>query len=439
MPSRTSTRQAAVKANEALHQSARTGTKKTAGGKRKETEQGEVSKAKREKKEDEEPSKISEGKPEVGKEGRPAEERIGEAEAMNSEPNKPQKIEDGKNREAEEPKQPEREEKNEQESQATQESEQKDTVEEPAKVEQPKDEVAAAEKPQPPTEKIAEPGTKEKTPEPTVGKTGEERKSLAPTILEKGIIYFFFRGRVGIEEPEGIEDVARSFIVLRPLPSDAKLGKGAIGDNQNCRLLVLPKKVLPKSTRDRFMGFVEKAHSTAKTIRDSFMASERETATRGTTHTPAATPIAEGVYTITSKDRVSYLAYHLTVPSELRDVQKDIGLKSRGSFIASAKNPQYAGPETARLPQGPEFPQKVQDEFDDLRWVPLRPEFLDYPKAQFLLIGGTHHEPAEAGKEVEKLEHQDESRTSLLSDDDVIYEDLGMESKNYPDVATTWE
>ncbi|OJD15394.1 hypothetical protein AJ78_04364 [Emergomyces pasteurianus Ep9510] len=438
MSARTSTRQAAVKANEALHQSARVGTKKTAGGKRKGTEQGDASKPKREKKEDEEQTEISEGKLEMSNEGPPAEQRTEEEEVINGKPSGLEKKEDVKEREKEEPKQPERE-KNKQETKVTKESEGKDGVEELPKEEQHKGEAEAAERSQPHKEKIAEPGTKEKTPEPTTVQAGEERKSLPPNVLEKGIIYFFFRGKVGVEEPEGIEDVARSFIVLRPLSRDAKLGKDAIGDNQNCRLLVLPKKVLPKSTRDRFMGFVEKGQSTAKTIRDSFLASERETATRGTTHTPAATPIAEGVYTIASKDRASYLAYHLTIPSELSEVQKDIGLKIRDSFIASAKNPQYGGPETARLPHDPEFPRQIQDEFDDLRWVPLRPEFLNYPNAQFLLIGGTHHEPAEAGKEVEKLEHQDETRTSPLSDDDVIYEDLGMDSKDYPDVATTWE
>lgn len=360
MPSRTSTRRAAVKANEALNQGARAGTKKAAGGKRKGTEQGEAPKTKREKKEDEEPTEINEGKPEPGKERPPAEERGEEAEVINGELNEPEKMEEVKELEVEEQKEPENmEEVKEPEREATKVSEQKEGVEEPAKAEQHKGEAESPEIPQPHKEKVAEPGTKEKTPEPTSVKTGEEPKSLQSNVLEKGIIYFFFRGKVGVEEPEGIEDVARSFIVLRPLPRDAKLGQGAaISDNRNCRLLVLPKKVLPKSSRDRFMGFVEKTYTTAKTIRDSFLASDRETATRGTTHTPAATPIAEGVYAIITTDRASHLAYHLTVPSELGEVQKDIGLKRRGSFIASAKNPQYAGPETARLPHGPELPQK---------------------------------------------------------------------------------
>ncbi|KKZ65853.1 hypothetical protein EMCG_08358 [[Emmonsia] crescens] len=457
MPSRTSTRRAAVKANEALNQGARAGTKKAAGGKRKGTEQGEAPKTKREKKEDEEPTEINEEKPEPGKDRPPAKERGEEAEVINGELNA-QKMEEVKELEVEEQKEPEKKEREdpeqkgesmepekmeevkEPEREATEVSQQKEGVEEPAKAEQHKGKAESPEIPQPHKENVAEPGAKEKTPEPTSVKTGEEPKSLPSNVLEKGIIYFFFRGKVGVEEPESIEDVARSFIVLRPLPRDAKLGQGAaIDDNRNCRLLVLPKKVLPKSSRDRFMGFVEKTYTTAKTIRDSFLASDRETATRGTTHTPAATPIAEGVYAIITTDRASHLAYHLTVPSELGEVQKDIGLKRRGSFIASAKNPQYAGPETGRLPYGPEFPQKVQDEFGDLRWVPLRPEFLDYPNAQFLLVGGTHHEAAETAKEVETFEHQDEARISPLNDDDVIYQDLGMDSRNYPDVPTTWE
>ncbi|PGG99948.1 hypothetical protein GX51_06054 [Blastomyces parvus] len=450
MPTRTSTRQAAVKANEALHQGARAGTKKTAGGKRKGREQEETPETKREKKEDE-PTELKERKLEKEQEEPATEERKEEAEAVNGGPNEPKEqenmdIERPEQKEAprvtepkEEAKDLENKEAKQPETEQAKESEKKEEAEKPAEAEQHKAEAGAPGKTQPHKEHVAVPDSKDKAPEPTAVKRGEEGKMLPSNVLEKGIIYFFFRGKVGVEEPEGVGDVARSFIVLRPLPRDAKLGQGTIGDNQNCRLLVLPKKVLPKSSRDRFMGFVEKAHTTAKTIRDSFLAIEKETATRGTTYTPAATPIAEGVYVIASKDRVSHLSYRLTVPSELGEVQKDIGLQNRGSFIASAKNPEYSGPETARLPQGPDFPQKVQEEFDDLRWVPLRPEFLDFPNAQFLLIGGKHQDPTETSKAVEKLENQNESRTSPLEDDDIIYEDLGMDSRNYPDVATTWE
>jgi hypothetical protein len=105
--------------------------------------------------------------------------------------------------------------------------------------------------------------------------------SIPSSILEKGVVYFFFRGRVGVEEPQGIEDVARSYIVLRPLPLGAKLGKGPLEDSGNARLLALPKKVLPTSGKDRFLVFVDKAKSTVKEIREQFASNKYATKTTG--------------------------------------------------------------------------------------------------------------------------------------------------------------
>merc|ERR1712093_360812 len=74
---------------------------------------------------------------------------------------------------------------------------------------------------------------------------GERGDDVSSSILEKGIIYFFFRPRVNVDEPQDVNDVARTYMVMRPIPLDAKLGDGPIGDAGNCRLLALPKKVLP--------------------------------------------------------------------------------------------------------------------------------------------------------------------------------------------------
>lgn len=187
-----------------------------------------------------------------------------------------------------------------------------------------------------------------------------ERDEETPSsILEKGIVYFFFRGRVGIDHPSDPTEIARSYIVLRPLPHGAKLTDGPIGDAGNSRLLALPKKVLPKSPRDRFMSFVEKAGTSFDDLKESFLAaSDYETKTAGTRHTPAATPIAEGIYAITSTGRESHLAYIITVPNELTEVQTDMGLRERGSFVVSLRNPQYEAPAGAQLPQKPEFPKE---------------------------------------------------------------------------------
>lgn len=107
-------------------------------------------------------------------------------------------------------------------------------------------------------------------------------EAMPSAILEKGIIYFFFRGRVGVEDPKGVDDLARSYIVLRPLPIGAQLGDGPLQDDGKARLLALPKKVLPKSKRDKFLMFVEKAKASIKDLKDDFISgSEYATKTAG--------------------------------------------------------------------------------------------------------------------------------------------------------------
>ena len=212
------------------------------------------------------------------------------------------------------------------------------------------------------TGKVAPQDLKPDAPEESangaVESTGREDETPA-SILEKGIIYFFFRGRVGIDDPSSIGDIARSYMVLRPLPHGAKLGVAEIGDAGNCRLLALPKKVLPISGKDRFMVFVEKTQMSFKDLKDTFLsASDYATKTAGTRHTPAATPVGEGIYAITTTGRESHLAYILTIPAELSEVQQDVGLRERGSFVTSTKNPNYPGPANANLPQGPDFPKE---------------------------------------------------------------------------------
>lgn len=110
----------------------------------------------------------------------------------------------------------------------------------------------------------------------------DKRKAAIPSsILEKGIIYFFFRGRVGVEDPQGLADIARSYIVLRPLPLGAKIGEGPLEDSGNARLLTLPKKMLPKSRRDRFLVFVEQPNATIKDLKEHFASNDYATKTSG--------------------------------------------------------------------------------------------------------------------------------------------------------------
>ncbi|KAL1859380.1 hypothetical protein Plec18167_006665 [Paecilomyces lecythidis] len=283
-------------------------------------------------------------------------------------------------------------------------------------------------------------------------KESKERENIVPSnILEKGIIYFFFRPRVNVEEPESINEVARSFFVLRPTPLGATLDKGPV-EAQNCRLLILPKKKFPTSGKERDMGFVEKAGMSMKDLHEKFIeGGTYETSTRGERTKPEAKPYAEGVYAITSTKRASHLAYVVTAPSEIGDIQHDFGLHKRGSWILQSKNPKFPGP--AQLPKNPEYPENVKEKFGDYRWIPLEPELINYPNAQFLMIGegqdefkkaasaepdGKQAHEEQPGEEVEKLEEENEERIEALGGDHAVYEDLGLEAEKYPQVPTTW-
>ena len=193
--------------------------------------------------------------------------------------------------------------------------------------------------------------------EGAIEQSSQREKQIPSNILEKGVIYFFTRNRVGIEDSDSVGDLQRTFFVLRPMPTGAKLGDGALADDNNNRLFALPKKVFPKSHNDRFMAFVEKANTTIKHLKESFFgADEYETKTEGTRRTEPVAPIAEGVYAITrTEDRTTHLVYSTTIPSELGEVQEDLGIKDQGSFIISVKNPERSGPAAAQLPQKPDF------------------------------------------------------------------------------------
>ncbi|KAF7547465.1 hypothetical protein G7046_g8994 [Stylonectria norvegica] len=302
--------------------------------------------------------------------------------------------------------------------------------------------------------KMSESNGKDATSEDDAIKPSEE-KDVPASILEKGIIYFFIRGRVNIEDPGSVDDIARSYMLLRPIDKDAKLGEGAISDAGNTRLLALPKKVLPTSGKDRFMVFVEKSGASYSEIKDEFLASnDYETKTVGSRHTPAATPVGEGVYAITTTGRETHLAYMLTLPQKLEEVQKELGLKEKGSFILSTKNPQTSGPANAQLPEGADYPKEVQNEFRSLRWLPSKPEHLNYVNSQILFIGESEGienavEPQKQdqkdGKKdpeevLEQLEEEDLKRMKQLPGDQAasIFADLHVQASDYPKLQTTF-
>lgn len=179
-------------------------------------------------------------------------------------------------------------------------------------------------------------------------------------IVEKGHIFFFFRHRVDVARARGIEDIARSFIVLRPASSEtaSDVKNGSLGFGATFRLLAVPKKVLPNFGGMKEMGFVEKAHVTLNELLETFIAGkDYETKTHGSRTIPEAKLYAKGVYTITSALQCSYLAYILTDPKKLGPVQEDFGLHERGSWIVQSKNPKVFSPPSVSLQDSPDYPE----------------------------------------------------------------------------------
>lgn len=255
---------------------------------------------------------------------------------------------------------------------------------------------------------------------------------MPSNVLEKGIIYFFTRGRVGVEDPDSVQDLQRSYFVLRPLPDGAKLSDGAIQDVGNNRLVALPKKVWPKSGKDRFMVFVEKAKATIASLKeDFFQGSSYSTKTTGTRHTPGVSLVGEGVYAMTTTgggQGTTHLAYMLTIPKEMGSVQSDVGLAPRGSFVLSTKNPESSAPGNV-LTNGANYSKEIMDEFQGRGWLAAHPKHLDFDNASMLIIGenfdsSSNLEPAPKDEKDDSKETPQEELEKLENENDLRVEHI---------------
>ncbi|PKS11021.1 hypothetical protein jhhlp_002780 [Lomentospora prolificans] len=216
------------------------------------------------------------------------------------------------------------------------------------------------------------------------GAEDASKHKVPPNCLELGMIYFYARPRVEQDDPQGVEDMARSFILLRPIENFDE----PLSDNGKTRLCIVPKKTFPTTGRERWISFVSKGNEPwSKVTKDELSAREYETKTKGTRHIPAAILAGAGAYAISKTNKGSNLAYILSQPKELGEVQIDLGLKLRGYFTISTRNPVYPAPKNAGLPEGPKYPQEVMDDFQSLRWIATQPRHLDYDNTQFLMIG----------------------------------------------------
>ncbi|KAJ5885261.1 hypothetical protein N7495_009771 [Penicillium taxi] len=244
----------------------------------------------------------------------------------------------------------------------------------------------------------------------------EQTEDIEYTI-EKGIISFFLRPRIDIEDPHSLSDIANSFFVLRPIPLDAELDMYPANKSTRCRLVRLPNKRFPTSPTETELAVVDFIGETMEDLQEKELAYNiSHTATLGERSTKEATSYAEGVYTITSTKGKSYLAYKLTILAELGEIQESFGLSKIGSWIVESKNPQI-------LDMHPALPLQ---KFGGIQWAPLQPEFIDYFNAQVRMTGQKQIKLREAvttegskehTQELDQLEQQNTYRVQTEQDD----------------------
>ncbi len=232
-------------------------------------------------------------------------------------------------------------------------------------------------------------------------------------ILERGNIYFFYRPAVGEEAPKGLVDVQRFHFVLSPERRDF------------FRLITVGKKRLPETddAGQRFWGFVEKVgESSAEMVEEL----ERGPMHDGFGTRRSARPAGEGVYAVARHGNHTHLLYALELPAEPDEVQRELRIEKRGSYLLSVKNPQAGSPPSMGLEEERKahFPEELQERFGGRRFLPLIPEFLDYEGAE-LLVAGTDESPAEAPEVDLRPECETEETANL-------FQELEMDRDRHP-------
>ena len=198
-------------------------------------------------------------------------------------------------------------------------------------------------------------------------------------ILETGDIFAFYRPRLDAEDPHGLEDVQRFYIVLRPGRKRPRL-----------RMLTVGRKRLPDiASHERSWGFVDLVTGSPRVLGRVLGEERYETKTRGTRTLPPARPAGEGVYAFVRIGQKLYLAYELELPRKRGAVQRALNIEARGSYALSIKNPRASTPPGIGLAEEQEadYPPQLLREVRGRRFASEDVRLLDYEGAEFVLVG----------------------------------------------------
>lgn len=236
--------------------------------------------------------------------------------------------------------------------------------------------------------------------------------------LERGNIYFLYRPKVEDENPEGLSDVQRFYMVLSP------------EDDRKFRLAVLGRKRLPdpeKSGKAKTWGFVEMVRNSPNPILDALKGEEYGTKTRGERHQSAARPMGEGVYRILRHGGHTRLVYALELPKKPDEAQKETGIEEEASYVISVKNPEAGSPRAAGLSEEKkaEYPKYLREKFRGRKFAEADPlAFLDKEGAEFLLVSASDEIGEELGID---MQPEDESVNSAD-----IFKELRLDKSKHP-------
>jgi hypothetical protein len=236
-------------------------------------------------------------------------------------------------------------------------------------------------------------------------------------VLETGDIYFFYRPKVEQDQPKGVKDLERFYLVLSP--------KG----KKVYRMIIVGQKVMPNvhETGERSWGFVDLVAKDATEIQKALRETHYETKTRGERELPAARPAGEGVYAIVRHGDHTHLAYSLELPRQPDKVQRDLRIAEEGSYIITVKNPETAAPKGVGLrnEEQARFPRKLQEVFRGRKFIDCDPpDFLDYEGTELILIAAKEDPGKELGIKLET-----ENETDKSAD---IFSDLKLKRSEHP-------
>ena len=246
-------------------------------------------------------------------------------------------------------------------------------------------------------------------------KDASRLRDISEEVVEKGDIYFAYRPRVEQQGAEGLSDIQRFYMVMKP-EGQARF-----------RVAVLGRKRLPEAgDHERLWGFIESVAKQGSAVEDEFRERRYGTKTRGKRTLPSVRAAGEGVYALIRRDRNLHLAYELELPRRTGEVQEELNIERQAAYVISIKNPEVDSPPGAGLPERDEadYPTTLEQEFRGRRFASEDPRLLDYEGAEFILVGA-RTDPEGAYDIDIKTEHE----TARKAD---IFRQLKMAPREHP-------